>query len=108
MRTQIIVIDDHELIRAGLKLRLDREEGFKVVADAADAASACSMVAEKSPDIVVMDISLPGEDGLSATRTLKARWPKTRVLPDRKQTGEHCPGCARRGGRRAGFQEGGQ
>ncbi|WP_158277525.1 response regulator transcription factor [Opitutus sp. ER46] len=80
MRIRILVVDDHELIRTGLRLRLQGEDGFEVVGEAADAASACAMIGEKSPDIVVMDIGLPEQDGLAATRTIKTRWPKTRVL----------------------------
>ncbi len=80
MRTRILLVDDHELVRTGLRLRLQREEKIDVVADAADAASAYALIAAQAPNLVVMDLDLPGEDGLVATKTIKARWPKTRVL----------------------------
>ena len=80
MTVRIAIVDDHELVRTGLRLRLEREEGVEVVAEAADAASAYAMIEANSPDVVVMDIDLPGEDGLAATRTIKARWPQTRVV----------------------------
>ncbi len=80
MSTRIVVVDDHELVRTGLRLRLEREEGMEVVGEAAEAASAYALIAERAPDLVVMDIDLPGEDGLAATATIKARWPKTQVL----------------------------
>lgn len=80
MTVRIAIVDDHELVRTGLRLRLQREEGLEVAADAADAASAYAMIETQSPDVVVMDIDLPGEDGLAATRTIKARWPQIRVV----------------------------
>ncbi len=80
MPTRILLVDDHELVRTGLRLRLQREDQLEVVADTADAASAYAAIAAHSPDLVVMDLDLPGEDGLVATQTIKARWPNTRVL----------------------------
>lgn len=80
MSTRIVVVDDHELVRTGLRLRLQREEDMDVVGDAADADAAYALIAAHTPDLVVMDLDLPGEDGLAATTTIKARWPRTRVL----------------------------
>lgn len=80
MSIRILIVDDHELVRVGLRLRLQRETSFKIVAEAADAASAYSLVAAKAPDLVVMDLDLPGENGLQAIMKIKAQWPKTRVL----------------------------
>ena len=80
MSSRILLVDDHELVRTGLRLRLQHEEDMEVVGDAADATSAYAMIEAHSPDVVVMDIDLPGEDGLAATRTIKARWPQTRVV----------------------------
>jgi DNA-binding NarL/FixJ family response regulator len=80
MSSRILLVDDHELVRTGLRLRLQREEGLEVVADAADAPAAYAMIAAQSPNVVVMDVDLPGEDGLVATRTIKSRWPKIRVV----------------------------
>ncbi len=80
MTIRILLVDDHELVRTGLRLRLQREDDFEVVADAADAASAYALTSAHAPDLVVMDIDLPGEDGLTATKTIKERWPHTRVL----------------------------
>ncbi len=80
MTTKIALVDDHELVRTGLRLRLQREDGLEVIADVADAAAAYAIIDEKSPDLVVMDLDLPGVDGLAATTTIKSRWPNTRVL----------------------------
>jgi DNA-binding NarL/FixJ family response regulator len=80
MPVRIVLVDDHELLRTGLRLRIQREEGLEVVADAGDAAAAYAAIAAKLPELVVMDLDLPGENGLTATAAIKARWPKTRVL----------------------------
>jgi len=80
MSSRILLVDDHELVRTGLRLRFGREADFEVLADVADATAAYAIIAEQAPDLVVMDLDLPGEDGLAATTTIKARWPKTRVL----------------------------
>lgn len=88
MPIKTLVVDDHDLVRAGLRLHLEREPGIEVIADAPDAATAWAVIEEKSPDLVLMDIELPGEDGLVATTTIKKRWPRTRVvlLTGRKPT----------------------
>ncbi len=80
MTIKIALVDDHELVRTGLRLRLQREVGLEVIADVADAAAAYAIIDEKSPDLVVMDLDLPGVGGLAATTTIKSRWPNTRVL----------------------------
>ncbi len=80
MSTRIVVVDDHELVRTGLRLRLQHEEDLEVVGEAGEAAAAYARIEAHVPDLVVMDIDLPGEDGLAATTKIKARWPKTRVL----------------------------
>ncbi len=80
MTIRIVLVDDHELVRAGLRLRLQRETNIEIVGDAPDAATCYEIIAEKAPNLVVMDLELPREDGLVATRTIKARWPAIRVL----------------------------
>lgn len=80
MTLRIAIVDDHELVRTGLRMRLEHEEAFTVVGEAGTAAAAYALVEKESPDLVVMDLDLPGEDGLAATATLKTRWPGTRVL----------------------------
>lgn len=80
MSSRILLVDDHELVRTGLRLRLQHEEDMEVVGDAADATSAYALIAVHTPELVVMDLDLPDEDGLKATTKIKAQWPKTRVL----------------------------
>jgi DNA-binding NarL/FixJ family response regulator len=92
MSCRILLVDDHELVRTGLRLRLQHEEDMEVVGDAADAAAAYALIEAHAPDLVVMDIDLPDENGLVATTKIKARWPKTRVLA---LTGSNPPGIVR-------------
>lgn len=76
----VVVVDDHRLVRAGLEQLLGLTDDIRVVGSAADGPTAISLVAEQSPDVVLMDISMPGVDGIQATRALLAQDPATRVL----------------------------
>ena len=73
-RLRILVADDHAIVRQGLKLLIDNQPDMTVVAEAADGEAALEQTAATDPDIVVMDISMPGMNGLIATRTLKQRY----------------------------------
>jgi DNA-binding NarL/FixJ family response regulator len=72
--------DDHATVRHGLKLLIDSQPDMKVVAEAGDGRAAVQRAIESRPDVVVMDISMPGMNGLVATRTLKAATPATAVV----------------------------
>jgi DNA-binding NarL/FixJ family response regulator len=76
----VLVVDDQSLVRAGLTSLLDGEPDLEVVGTAAEGAQALVMAAEHSPDVVLMDIRMPGMDGLTATRQLLAAQPQTRVV----------------------------
>jgi DNA-binding NarL/FixJ family response regulator len=69
---RIVLADDQALVRAGFRLLLDTEDGFEVCGEAADGAEAVRLAHEKHPDIVVMDVRMPGLDGLAATRQITA------------------------------------
>jgi DNA-binding NarL/FixJ family response regulator len=70
---RVLVVDDDALVRAGLRLMLGGASGIEVVGEAADGSEVPDAVAKLSPDVLLMDIRMPGVDGLAATRALRAR-----------------------------------
>lgn len=79
-RIRILIVDDQRLMREGLRMLLEMEEGFEVVGEAADGQAALDAYAQHAPDIVLMDIRMPGMDGVEATRRLLQRDPSARVI----------------------------
>ncbi|MER5261300.1 response regulator transcription factor [Actinosynnema sp. NPDC002837] len=77
---RVVLADDQALVRAGFRLLLDTEDGFEVVGEAGDGAEAVRRAHEHRPDVVVMDIRMPGTDGLAATRQICAELPDVKVL----------------------------
>src|SRR5712692_5390794 len=80
MKMKILLVDDHEVVRVGLKTLLSRHAQFEVVAEAGSASEALARMAEHRPDVVVMDIRLPGKSGIVATRELTQKYPLTKVI----------------------------
>jgi DNA-binding NarL/FixJ family response regulator len=80
MPIQLLVADDHGLLRAGLVALLNAESGMVVVGEADDEHSAVSLTVEKRPDVVLMDISMPDSGGIEATRRIKQLVPEARIL----------------------------
>jgi DNA-binding NarL/FixJ family response regulator len=80
MPVRIVIADDHRIVREGLRHLLEKRTDFKVVAEAPDGESAVRLAKELSPDIVILDISMPGLNGIEATRRILAERPEVRVL----------------------------
>jgi DNA-binding NarL/FixJ family response regulator len=76
----LLVVDDHEVVREGLAALLSRRSGFRVVAQAGSVAEAVAQAARFQPDLVVMDVRLPDGSGIEACREIRAARPETRVV----------------------------
>lgn len=77
---RLMLVDDHQVVRTGLKSYLETQEGFEVVAEADNGASALDEALRLHPDVVVMDITMPGMDGMETTRRMKVLCPECKVL----------------------------
>lgn len=77
---RLLVADDHPVVRAGLRTLLDAQPDMEVIAEAADGAAAVEQALTTRPDVVVMDVTMRGLNGLAATREIRKRCPETKVL----------------------------
>ena len=80
MAIRVLVADDHAVVRQGLRTFLELQDDIEVVADAADGERALAAVAEHDPDVVLMDLVMPGIDGVEAIRRIAADHARTRVI----------------------------
>jgi DNA-binding NarL/FixJ family response regulator len=79
-KQRILLVDDHEVVRLGLKALLEHHPQFEVVGEAGNSKEAIEMVARVQPDIVLMDIRLPGQSGIDACEEITQNFPNTKVL----------------------------
>lgn len=77
---RIVLADDHHILRQGLKRILDAEEGLSVVAEAGDGIEAVKVVEETQPDVLVVDLMMPGLNGLAVTSQVRKRFERTQVV----------------------------
>jgi DNA-binding NarL/FixJ family response regulator len=75
-----LIVDDHEVVREGLRLSLSRAPHIRVIGEAADGEAAVELAERRKPNVVIMDVRMPGMDGLEATKLLTERVPESSVL----------------------------
>jgi DNA-binding NarL/FixJ family response regulator len=78
--SRVLIADDHALFRAGIRVILSSRPDIEVVGEAADGEEAVALCRKTHPDLVMMDLTMPKADGIAATRTIKAEFPRTSVL----------------------------
>jgi two-component system, NarL family, response regulator LiaR len=77
---RVLLVDDHAVVRGGLRFFLASSDSIEIVGEGANGGEALELVAQLVPDVVVMDMMMPGMDGITATRELRRRFPQVRVL----------------------------
>jgi DNA-binding NarL/FixJ family response regulator len=77
---KVLIVDDHQVVRLGLRAIMDAQSDLETCGEAADGESAVPLVRDAEPDVVIMDLSMPGMGGVEATRAILAERPTTRVL----------------------------
>jgi len=76
----VLIVDDHPVVRRGLKVLLEVQDGIEVAGEAGDGTAALALAAEQAPDVILLDLKLPGLDGIAVLGELKARGSASRVL----------------------------
>ncbi len=80
MGLRILLVDDHEVVRVGVRALIERQEAMEIVGEAGTVREAISLAEQLKPDVVLLDVRLPGGDGLEACRQIKAHRPETRII----------------------------
>jgi DNA-binding NarL/FixJ family response regulator len=80
MAIRILLADDHKLVRAGLKMLIENDASLEVIGEASDGNQALQLIQEKRPDITILDIAMPGMDGIQCIKEIKTRGLRTRII----------------------------
>ncbi|MBN2137938.1 MAG: response regulator transcription factor [Sedimentisphaerales bacterium] len=80
MPVKILIADDHKIVREGLCAMFEKQPGMEIVGEAEDGAAAIRMARELKPDVVILDVSMPGMDGIDATRRLSKELPEMKII----------------------------
>src|SRR4030081_2447022 len=79
-RTRVAIVDDHAMVRSGLAAFLSAADDFELVGEAENGTQALRMCADAQPDVVLMDLVMPGMDGVATTRAIRERFPNIQVI----------------------------
>jgi NarL family two-component system response regulator YdfI len=77
---RVVVVDDHLVVREGLRLILESSDDFELIGDAGDGASALHLLGQTQPDVVLMDLRMPGMDGLETIARIRRGWPQIAIV----------------------------
>lgn len=77
---RIVIVDDHEFLRNGLRMRLARKAGLEVAGEAGNASEALGIIRETHPDLVVLDLGLPDRNGIEVATEIRATWPGIKII----------------------------
>src|ERR1700754_3897065 len=77
---RILLVDDHKIMRDGLRSVLEKEANFKVVAEAGDGGEAINLAKKVKPDVVILDVAMPEINGIEAAKQIRAVHPKARII----------------------------
>jgi len=79
-KIKVLIVDDHTLVRAGIRALLSLASDIEVIGEASNGKEALDKIKDNTPDVVLMDLVMPGMDGVAATRAIRERWPQTQVV----------------------------
>jgi DNA-binding NarL/FixJ family response regulator len=79
-KIRVLIADDHALVREGLIKLLQRDERIDIIAEAGDGQAAIDIARQEKPDVILMDINMPGTDGIAATKVIKKEIPATKII----------------------------